>query len=72
MKMFIHSALTPGDLDVVELELLEWSPTNCIERGSPEYEIGAAAILTLFREGKRTSAAIRSGIERHKWLRHPG
>jgi hypothetical protein len=35
---------------------------------APEYEIAAATVVTLFREGNRTLPELQAAISAHRWL----
>ncbi|MDK4717282.1 hypothetical protein [Rhizobium sp. CNPSo 4039] len=39
-----------------------------IEHAAAEYEIAAATVVTLFREGNRTLPELQAAISAHQWL----
>ncbi|NTH64467.1 hypothetical protein G6L33_11450 [Agrobacterium rhizogenes] len=68
MRDFVNATFGSVELDIISQALEEWRDTTGISRDAPEYELAAAAIVTLFREGKRTLPELRAAISAHQWL----
>ncbi|NTF64929.1 hypothetical protein [Rhizobium rhizogenes] len=68
MRDFVNATFGSVELDIISQALEEWRDTTGISRDAPEYELAAAAIVTLFREGNRTLPELRAAISAHQWL----
>ena len=68
MRDFVNATFGSVELDIISQALEEWRTSTGIERAAPEYEIAAATVVTLFREGNRTLPELRAAIAAHQWL----
>ncbi len=68
MRDFVNATFGSVELDIISQALEEWRTSIGIERAAPEYEIAAATVVTLFREGNRTLPALQAAISAHQWL----
>ena len=68
MRDFVNATFGSVELDIISRALEEWRTSIGIERAAPEYEIAAAAVVTLFREGNRTLPELQAAISAHQWL----
>lgn len=68
MRDFVNATFGSVELDIISRALEEWRDSIGISRDAPEYELAAATIMTLFREGNRTLPELRASIARHRWL----
>jgi len=68
MRDFVNATFDSVELDIIGQALEEWRATIGIGRDAPEYELAAATIMTLFREGNRTLPELRASIAAHRWL----
>ncbi|XAZ26339.1 hypothetical protein LVY75_34290 (plasmid) [Sinorhizobium sp. B11] len=68
MRDFVNATFGSLELAVIAEALEEWRVKAGVSRQAPEFEIAAAAIMTLFRQGHRTLPALRAAMSVHKWL----
>ncbi|MFS8047546.1 hypothetical protein [Rhizobium sp. BR 314] len=68
MRNFVNATFGSVELDIISQALEEWRDITGIDRNIPEYEIAAAAVITLYREGNRTLPELRAAISAHQWL----
>ncbi|OEC93587.1 hypothetical protein [Rhizobium sp. YK2] len=68
MRDFVNATFGSVELDIISQALEEWRISIGIKRAAPEYEIAAATIVTLFREGNRTLPELQAAISAHQWL----
>ena len=68
MRDFVNATFGSVELDIISQALEEWRTSIGIERAAPEYEIAAATVVTLFREGNRTLPELQAAISAHQWL----
>ena len=68
MRNFVNPTFSETELSIISAALEDWRKKIGIDKKSPEFEIGAAAILTLFREGNQTLPTLLAAISRHRWL----
>jgi len=68
VRNFVNPTFSETELSIISTALEDWRGNIGIDKKSPEFEIGAAAILTLFREGNQTLPALLAAISRHRWL----
>ena len=68
MRDFVNATFGSVELDIISQALEEWRTSVGIDRAAPEYEIAAATVFTLFREGNRTLPELQSAISAHQWL----
>ncbi|TIX90979.1 hypothetical protein BSK43_015730 [Rhizobium sp. P44RR-XXIV] len=68
MRDFVHATFGSVELDIISQALEEWRRSIGVGRDTPEYELAAATIVTLFREGNRTLPELRASIAGHRWL----
>jgi len=68
MRNFVNATFGSLELDIISQALEEWRTSIGIERATPEYEIAAATVVTLFREGNRTLPELQAAISAHQWL----
>ncbi|WP_349963382.1 hypothetical protein [Rhizobium sp. ZPR3] len=68
MRDFVNATFGPVELNIISQALEEWRTSIGIDRAAPEYEIAAATVVTLFREGNRTLPELRTAIAAHQWL----
>ena len=68
LRNFVNPTFSDTELSIIAAALEDWRGEVGIDKTSLEYEIGAAAILTLFREGNQTLPALLAAIRRHRWL----
>jgi hypothetical protein len=58
MRDFVNATFGSVELDIISHALEEWRDATGISRDAPEYEIAAAAIVILFREGVGAAIAV--------------
>jgi hypothetical protein len=68
MERFFTTTFGPTELEIIGHALEEWRVSKGVKRGDEDYEIAAAAMLTLFREGNTTLPQLRQAVAKHKWL----
>lgn len=68
MRDFVNATFGSVELDIISQALEEWRSSIGIDRAAPEYEIAAATVVTLFREGHRTLPELQAAISAHQWL----
>ncbi len=68
MRDFVNATFGSVELDIISQALEEWRTSIGIERAASEYEIAAATVVTLFREGNRTLPELQAAISAHQWL----
>ena len=68
MRDFVNATFGSVELDIISQALEEWRTSTGIEHAAPEYEIAAATVVTLFREGNRTLPELQAAISAHQWL----
>ena len=68
MRDFVNATFGSVELDIISQALEEWRLSIGVGRDAPEYELAAATIVTLFREGNRTLPELRAAISAHQWL----
>ncbi len=68
MRDFVNATFGSVELDIISQALEEWRLSIGVRRDAPEYELAAATIVTLFREGNRTLPELRAAISAHQWL----
>ena len=68
MRDFVNATFGSIELDIISQALEEWREATGTGRDVPEYEIAAATVVTLFREGNRTLPELRAAIAAHRWL----
>ncbi|MCJ9720066.1 hypothetical protein MOV66_02250 [Agrobacterium sp. SHOUNA12C] len=68
MRDFVNATFGSVELDTISQALEEWRLSIGVSRDAPEYELAAATIVTLFREGNRTLPELRAAISAHQWL----
>lgn len=68
MRDFVHATFGSVELEIIGQALEEWRRSIDVGRETLEYELAAATIVTLFREGNRTLPELRASIAGHRWL----
>jgi len=68
MRDFVNATFGSVELDIISQALEEWRTSTGIDRAAPEYEIAAATVVILFREGNRTLPELQAAISSHQWL----
>lgn len=68
MRDFVNATFGSVELEIISQALEEWRASLGASRNTPEYELAAATIVTLFREGNRTLPELRASIAAHRWL----
>jgi len=68
MRNFVNATFGSVELDIISQVLEEWRTSIGIDRAAPGYEIAAATVVTLFREGNRTLPELQAAISAHQWL----
>ncbi len=68
MRAFLETAFGPRELQTVDEAFQNWLDANRIPKSSPEAELAAAIIITLFREGHDTQAALETAMFKHRGL----
>jgi len=68
MRDFVNATFGSVELDIISQALEEWRTSTGVEHAAPEYEIAAATVVTLFREGNRTLPELQAAISAHRWL----
>ncbi len=68
MSDFVNVTFGSVELDFIAQALEEWRVAKGVSRQDPEYEIAAATVFTLFRQGNGTLPELRAAIGAHKWL----
>ena len=68
MDDFFETTFGPAELDILDAALEDWCSMRQTTKHSPEAALAAEVFINLFREGNRSSSALRDAALRHKWL----
>lgn len=68
MRTFLETAFGPRQLETVDEAFQKWLNAHRLCKGSPEAELAAAIIITLYREGYDTREALEDAMRKHRGL----
>lgn len=68
MRAFLETTFGPNELSVVYQAFSDWLAAHRLTKHSPEAELGAAIIITLYREGHVTRQALDTAMSQHRGL----
>jgi len=68
MRAFLETAFGPKELETIDEAFQSWLEAYRVLKGSPEAELAAAIIITLYREGHDTRSALETAMSKHRGL----
>ena len=68
MRAFLETAFGPMELETIDEAFQNWLDAHQVLKGSPEAELAAAIIITLYREGNDTQSALEMAMSKHRGL----
>ncbi len=68
MRAFLEAAFGPKELETIDEAFQNWLDAHRVPKGSPEAELAAAIIITLYREGHDTLPALEAAMSKHRGL----
>ncbi len=68
MRAFLETAFGPRELQTVNEAFQNWLDAHQVSKSSPEAELAAAILITLFREGHDTREALEDAMFKHRGL----
>ncbi|GGG22163.1 hypothetical protein GCM10010924_59600 [Rhizobium wenxiniae] len=68
MRAFLETAFGPSELQIVDRAFDDWLGQHHVPKNSPDAELAAAIIMTLYREGHRTQPALETAMAKHRGL----
>lgn len=68
MRAFLETAFGPNELEIVDQAFDDWLGRHHVPKNSPDAELAAAIIMTLYREGHRTLPALETAMAKHLGL----
>lgn len=68
MRAFLETAFGRMELETIDEAFQNWLEANQVLKGSPEAELAAAIIVTLYREGHDTRSALEMAMSIHRGL----
>lgn len=68
MRAFLKTAFGPMELETIDKAFQNWLDAHQVLKGSPEAELAAAIIITLYREGHDTPSALEMAMSKHRGL----
>jgi hypothetical protein len=69
MRAFLERPFGPTELQFIDEAFDDWLVANRVLKDSPEAELAAAIIITLFREGHDTRSALETAMSKHRGLK---
>lgn len=69
MRAFLETAFGPTELETIDEAFQDWLDAHGVLKGSPEAELAAAIIITLYREGHDTRTALEAAMSKHRGLK---
>jgi len=68
MRAFLETAFGPIELETIDEVFQNWLDAHRVLKGSPDAELAAAIIITLYREGHDTRSALETAMSKHRGL----
>jgi hypothetical protein len=68
MRAFLETAFGPNELEIVDQAFNHWLAQHQVLKNSPDAELAAAIVMTLYREGHRTQPALETAMAKHRGL----
>lgn len=68
MRAILDTAFGPNELEIVDQAFNDWLVRHQIPKNSPDGELAAAIIMTLYREGHETRQTLEAAMAQHRGL----
>ncbi|MDP9840651.1 hypothetical protein J2T09_005439 [Neorhizobium huautlense] len=68
MRAFLETAFGPNELEIVDQAFNHWLAQHQVPKNSPDAELAAAIVMTLYREGHRTRPTLEAAMAKHRGL----
>ena len=68
MRAFLETAFGPNELEIVDQAFNHWLAQHQVPKNSPDAELAAAIVMTLYREGHRTRPTLEAAMAEHHGL----
>jgi hypothetical protein len=68
MRAFLETAFGPKEFETIDGAIQHWLDAHQVLKGSPEAELAAAIIITLYREGHDTRPSLETAMSKHRGL----
>jgi hypothetical protein len=68
MRAFLETTFGPNEFEIVDQAFSYWLAQHQVLKNSPDAELAAAILMTLYREGHRTRSTLEAAMAKHRGL----